>query len=190
MQTGLWGHQYQSISRLRANQLWKISEPLRGNPSDLLTERNKTILSEIVKYNWNHRKADIVGRLVGGKFTNYASMGGRMGNKRLTGTMKFTVTATNFAIASYGSSIKSLIDGHDSLEEIIQSVLTGDASHLPDDYKSDGNESMSSEEKELLKNAEATLTGVMSLSQIQSAPVPVAEFCLRPENINLKGLCR
>lgn len=148
------------------------------------------MLSAIVRYNLQHRKADIVGRLLGSKFTNYASTGGRFGNKRLSKGGKLARTITNFSIASYGAAIKALAEEHRTLEAIIQSVLTGRPEDLPAGYHSQSGAPLSEEETNLLENVESALSEVMSLTQVEPGPVPIKEFCSRPENINLKGVCR
>ncbi len=190
MQTGLWGQHYQASATLRANELWKISKPLRKEATGTTKGDDAPMLSAIVRYNWEHRKADILGRMLGGKFTSYATMGGAKGRARISSKyIKFSVAATNLTIASYGAGIKALIEGSNDLEQVIQSILTGSTNKLPKSYKYDAFTKPSEEEK-LLKGMEQTLDGVMSLSRISAAPIPINEFCSRPENINIKGLCK
>lgn len=155
---------------------------MQGKPAPLL--------SGIVRYNLKYRKADIAGRLVGGQFTNYASMGGRFGNKRLPKNVKLPVGAANFIIASYGAAIKAVVEGHRNAEAVIQSILTGRPEHLPNNYGGDSNAPLTQEEDQLRENLESALSEVMSLTQVAPGPVPINEFCSRPENINLKGVCK
>lgn len=190
MQMGIWGHRYRSMASTRASVLWQLSQPLRDEARAGLKGEAMPLLSDIVRYNLKHRKADIVGRLVGGGFTHYASMGGRLGNKRLSKFEKFAVGATNLGIASYGAAIKAITTGPKTLEAVIQSVLTGRPEHLPDGYRRDSGVPLTEEENRLLENVEAGLSEVMSLTQVGPGPTPIKEFCSRPENINLKGVCR
>jgi len=138
-----------------------------------------------------NRKADLLGRFAGGMFTSYVTKGGGVKKLRqITKKSKIPIPFANYVIASYGSAIKALINGHDTLEEIAQSVLTGDASHLPKNFNSDNGEKLSQEEQEILEEVESAFSGMMSLSTVKPPPVPIKEFCSRPENIDLKGLCR
>ncbi len=196
MQMGVWGHQHRSVASTRASVLWQLTQPLRNEASGLLSGGDAPILHAIVRYYLKHRKADIVGRLAGGAFTNYASTGGRLGNRGLSkagkaGTaIKATAAFTNFGIASYGAAIKAVGEGHNSLEAIIQSILIGHVEQLPAGYSSGSNVAPTQEELELLDKVETAVSEVMSLSQVQPAPVPIKEFCSRPENINLTSICR
>ena len=82
MQMGIWGHHRRAVASTRSNVLWQATQPLRSEAGKMLQGKPAPLLSGIVKYNLKYRKADIAGKLVGGQFTNYASMGGRFGNKR------------------------------------------------------------------------------------------------------------
>lgn len=190
MQMGVWGHRYQSQASMKANRLWQITKPLRDEASAGLEGEDIPLLTAIVRYNVKYRKADIVGRLAGGRFTNYASMGGRFGSKRLSKFAKFAGGATNSGIASYGASIKALAEGYQTLEAVIQSILTGRPEDLPSDYNNRANAPLSREENDILDNLKAVTAEIMSLSQVAPSPTPIKEFCSRPENINLKGLCK
>lgn len=186
---GDMGFHRQCQATTRANVLWQLSKPLRDEASGLLKNENVPLLSAIVRYNLKHRKADIVGRLVGGAFTSYASTGGRFGNKRLSKNVKRVRTITNLGIASYGAAIKAVVEGHETLEAMIQSVLTGRPERLPGGYRDDNSAPISEEESKLLENLGPILSEVMSLTQAEPGPIPIAEFCSRPENINLKAVC-
>lgn len=190
MQMGVWGHRHRAAASTRANVLWQISSPLRDELVGMVHGESTPLLSAIVRYNLKHRKADVIGRFVGGAFTNYASMGGRLGNKHLPKTAKRVGTVTNLGIASYGAAIKAVGIGPKTLEAVIQSVLTGHPEHLPSGYRSDGDAPISKDESQVLQNVESVLSEVMSLTQVAPGPVPISEFCSRPENLNLKGVCR
>jgi len=88
MQMGLWGFKYKSVAAIRANKLRQITAPLRKEIKGGLNGEPMPIITNIIKYNIKHRKADILGRFTGGAFTNYASTGGRMGNKALPTSAK------------------------------------------------------------------------------------------------------
>lgn len=190
MQMGVWGHYHRSVANARASVLWQLSEPLRDEVSGLLKGEDMPMLSAIVRYNLKYRKADFAGRLIGGAFTNYASTGGHFGNKRLSKAGKGVRMATNFGIASYGAAIKAVAEGHKTIEAVIQSILTGHPEHLPDNYRNDNGAAVSNEEVQLLENLKSALSELMSLTQVTPGPIPIKEFCSRPENINLKGVCR
>ena len=190
MQMGMWGHGHKGAASVRANDLWKITQPLRDEITGKVTGGKTPILSDIVRYNFKYRKADIAGRLLGGKFTNYASTGGKLGNKNLPVNAKVAVAISNFGIASYGAGIKAIAEGHKSLDAIIQSVLTGRPDGLPPGYNKLADNSMTSQELELVHGLELGMSEIMTLSQVEPAPLPIKEFCAKPENINLKGLCK
>jgi len=134
MQMGIWGHHQKSIASTRASLLWQITEPLRNELDKAVRGEDTPFLSGIIRYNLKHHKADISGRLLGGVFTNYASTGGRFGNKRLSQNAKRVRTVTNLALASYGAAIKAIVNGHKSTNQILQSILTGRADQLPNNY--------------------------------------------------------
>jgi hypothetical protein len=184
MQMGLWGHQRKSSANVLASTLWQITRPLRDEASTT----GKDILLSVVKYNIKYKKSDMVGRLAGGAFTNYASTGGRAG-KRIPKGLKYPINLSNLILASYGAAIKAMASGHGNLESVIQSILTGRPESLQRSQLQSTGE-LSPEEERLLNSSEVALTEVMALSQVLPSPMPVKEFCLRPENINLKSLCK
>jgi len=190
MQLGLWGHHYQSLASSRASLLWQLSEPLRSEAADTRNGEETPLLSFVVQYNLRHRKADIAGRFAGGKFTNYASMGGRWGSRRLPFSAKLSGAVTNWGIASYGAGIKAIAKGYRSIEAVIQSVLTGRPEELPSDYAACGYPPLNDKEQEVVEELYALFFEVVNLTQLSPGPVPLAEFCSRPENANLQGVCK
>lgn len=190
MQMGVWGHRYRATSSVKANRLWKITQPLRAEAAGALKGESAPIVRAIVRYNMKHRKADISGRLAGGTFTNYASMGGRFGSRRLSGYTKFGVGATNLGIASYGAAIKAVAEGYRTLDAVIQAALTGRAEKLPKGLNLHVDVSQDQEERAIVDNLTIVLSEVMMLSRVSPGPTPIKQFCARPENINLKGLCQ
>lgn len=71
---------------------------------------------------------------------------------------------TSLGIASYGAAVKAAGKGHKTIEAVIQSVLTGQLEHLPDNYRSDSGAPLTEEERELLENIESALSELMSLT--------------------------
>lgn len=190
MQTGMLGHKHRSNASARASLLWQVTEPLRREIESGLAGEGTPILSSVVRYNLRHRKADIVGRLVGGTFTNYASTGGRFGNRRLSGNAKRVRTITNFGLASYGAAIKAMAKGNKTVESVLQSILTGRPEDLPKGFRAGFEGAITEEERKITERAEEALGQVMQLSQLSPGPVPIEEFCSRPENVDLESICQ
>ena len=188
MQLGLWGHHQQSIATLRANLLLKVTIPLRKELADLSNGGNAPILTAIVKHNLQQHKSDMLGRLLGGSFTNYASILGRFGSKRLSKSTKRIRTITNFGLASYGAAIHAIITGHRSSSAVIQSILTGRPEQVPIDIETD--KELTKQETEIVHLLEEGISKVFLYSKATLGPVPINEFCQRPENINTENLCR
>ncbi len=190
MQMGIWGFQEKSRAQTRASLLWQVSKPIRDELAGLAGDNSTPILEAFVKYNLKHRKADIIGRFTGGIFTNYASTGGRFGNKRLPSNAKKVRTITNLGIASYGAAIKAIAQGMNTYQAVIQSILTGRPEQISIEIQTSIQNSLSSEEIDLLGSITVSVSEAFPLAQMSPPPVPVKEFCLRPENINLKEICR
>lgn len=182
LQLGVWGSARKSQAQIRANALAKIFEVI-------LNDGNADLLYRVLAYNLEHRKADILGRFAGGTFTNYASTGGKLGNKHISKLTRSTVSVTNFILASYGASIKAIASGHRSAEAVVQSFLTGDP-RGPSVYPNANRDNLTKAELELFEKAEGALVEMNSLTQLSPGPVPISKFCIRPENIDLKGLCK
>lgn len=192
MQMGVWGHQRQSLSQTRSSLLWQISKPLRVEAlQSIRLDSQPDLIMSIFKYNLKHRKADIMGRLSGGVFTNFASAGGLAGNRisKKFKNVNRTRKVLNFVIASYGAAIKAIAEGEKTIGPIIQSIITGTAEKLPPSYHKFNTMVLSHEEKIALETLEFSITEMLSLSQLSPGPVPIKEFCTRPENINLKSIC-
>lgn len=189
MQMGLWGPRRRAVASVRANTLWQVSRPLRDEALGALKGGDAPILAAVVRYNLRFRKADVLGRFAGGQFTNYASTGGRFGERRLGHLGKGVRLLTNLTLASYGAAIKAIVKGHRDVEAIIQSVLTGQPQDLPSGYRNIS-VAPTAEEEAVLLTLQAVLNDVVALSQLAPAPVPLQEFCSRPQNINLQGVCR
>jgi len=190
MQMGLWGYQYKAMASIRANLLSQITAPLRDEVKNAVQGESAPIISAIVKYNLKHHKADILGRLAGGAFTNYASTGGRFGNKRLPQSMKHVRTVTNLGLASYGAAIKAVVKGQRSIEAVIQSILTGRPEQLPGNLQDLNGMPLTEEEEKYQQALETAILEISRLTKISPGPIPTKEFCLKEENVNLKGICR
>ena len=189
MQMGVWGTQHKAAAQARASILWQVTSPVREELAELGSGKSAPILEAIVKYNLKNRKADIVGRFSGGAFTNYASTGGRFGNVRLSPGAKRVRTVTNFTIASYGAAIKAIAEGMKTYQAVVQAILTGKPEEIPVNFQAN-EASLSSEETELLDKLATSASDALSLVHLSPPPVPISEFCSRPENINLRGVCK
>jgi len=190
MQMGLWGFKYKSVAAIRANKLRQITAPLRKEIKGGLNGEPMPIITNIIKYNIKHRKADILGRFTGGAFTNYASTGGRMGNKALPTSAKAVRTVTNLGLASYGAAIQAVVKGHNNLEAVIQSILTGRPEQLPANIKTMNDIPLTKEEERYQEAIESALLEISKLTQLSLGPIPIKEFCQKKENMNLKGICK
>ncbi len=182
MQLGVLGHTRKAQAQVTANQL---AQTLRLTKGSL----NEDIIYKIFSYNVQYRKADILGRLVGGVFTNYASSGGRAGNKKLPINAKRVINLSNFILASYGAAIKAVATGNNNVESIIQSILTGHPNG-PSRYPSAPTYNLTLKEADMYEGFKGSLHEITDLTSLSPAPVRISDFCLRPENINLSGLCR
>lgn len=189
MQVGMWGHQRRMAASLRATSVSQALGVLRNEAGNVLNGEGSQLLSAIVRYNIKYRKADIVGRMLGGGFTNYASTGGRFGERRLSKPEKTGRWATNFAIASYGASIKAVAEGYRSADAVVQAILTGRPERLPPQYLYfRGN--LSDEELGVLSGLETALGEIEQLMHVAPQPQPIRTFCARPENVDLSEICR
>lgn len=165
--------------------------------SELLAEENRERSLEIslkaVRFNLKYRKADIMGRVHGGVFTNYSSTLGRFGGRRLSGRPSVTipVSATSLLLATFGAAIQSIALGYETQDHIINAMITGRAEELPEGYRfasrMTGEQAL---DQEVAAGVKAGLYGVDALNDIAPGPVPIREFCQRQENVNLKGLCK
>lgn len=155
MQMGIWGHHRQATAALRANAVARAFSVLTHG----VANGNSSLLSAVGSYNLRFRKADISGRMLGGRFTNYASTAGRFGQRRLSRPAIAVRWATNFGIASYGASIKAVSEGHRAVDALIQAVLTGSPERLPSRYKNmDGD--LTEEETEVLSSLETVVAEI------------------------------
>lgn len=190
MQKGMWGSRRQASASMRASFLSQALRPVWNEAVGTLDGNDAPILAGIARYNLKYRKADIAGRFAGGQFTNYASTGGRFGNTRLSSNAKRVRMVTNFGIASYGAAIKAVAMGYVRVEALVQAVLTGRPENLPASYLRGAGGAMSAEEAKLMQALGLLVAEVEQLARIAPSPVPIEEFCARPENVNLAGVCK
>lgn len=187
MVTGMWGERQKARAMLRQQALAKILNQLIAEEN---REQSLELISRAVRFNLKYRKADIAGRIHGGIFTNFASTGGRLG-KLVGPKVKIPVSVTNLMLATFGASIQSIAENFDTAEHIIDSMITGKAQDLPEGYRSLSTVAPNDPQVPELTDAVRTgLSGVSALNDISPAPIPISEFCARPENIDLKGLCK
>ena len=68
-------------------------------------------------------------------------------------------------------------------------MLTGkpESLNLP---KFSNSTELSEEEQTLMRSSQMAINEILNLSQVSPAPVPLQEFCLQPENIDLSGVCK
>lgn len=182
MQLGLWGSTRKAQAQIVANQLSQTLNLAKDNVT-------KDMLYKALIYNLRHRKADVLGRFAGGVFTNYASLGGRAGNKKLSKNITRSISLSNFLLASYGASIRSVAGGHKRIEHVVQSVLTG-RPNGPVPYPAAKDYSLSKKELEIFEDSEEVLNEMNGLTTLSPRPLSISEFCLKPENVNLEGLCK
>lgn len=175
---------------MRANILSQVLAPVWNEAAGKVNGGGTPVLSGVIRYNLKFRKSDIAGRLAGGQFTNYASTAGRFGNLRLSANAKRVRMVTNFGIASYGAAIKAVAMGHRQPGALVQAVLTGRAENLPANYLQGSKEPLGSKETELLQGLGMAITEVATLTQVSPSPVSIEEFCTRPENLDLAGVCK
>lgn len=182
MQLGMWGSKRKAHAQVVATQLGQILLKIKENS-------NEETLFKAVRYNLKYKKADVIGRFAGGAFTNYASKGGKIGGQKLDKNLGRAINLSNFILAAYGACIKAVATGHKKSEHVIQAILTGNPNG-PVPYPRTDNNSISDEEKRIFIAAEEGIYEMNRLSHVSSSPIPIAEFCLRPENVDIKELCK
>src|SRR5690606_30211322 len=129
---GMWGEQRKAEASIRQSTLARILHQLT-TPSN--RAQSEMLISEAVRFNLKHRKADITGRFHGGLFTNYASMGGRRGAGIPGQSIKWAGRITNLTIASFGATIAAIAANRKTAEDILNAIITGKTQPLPAGYK-------------------------------------------------------
>lgn len=186
MLSGAWGDRQRRSAAIRQSIL---AQTIQRYFSSRSHSRKLSDADRIIRYCFAHHKADILGRLHGGVFTNYAATGGSY-SRRLSATVTIPAAAVNFTIASYGACIEAVTKGYRSYGSLAQSILIGRPKYFPEGElnKSSLNPPVNNSE---ISN-EALLSKVVTIYQINnfySGPIPTSEFCSRPENRNLRRVC-
>lgn len=187
MVTGMWGERQKARAMLRQQALGKVLNQLLAEEN---REQSLDLINRAVRFNLKYRKADIAGRIHGGIFTNFASTGGRRGGA-VGPKVKIPVSVTNLMLATFGAAIQSVAGNFDTAEHIIDSMITGKAQALPEGYRS-LSRFASDDQKvpELTEAVKSGLQGISAVNEISPAPIPLSEFCSRPDNVDIRGLCK
>lgn len=187
MLTGVWGDRHRRAASMRQSALSQIVTRYFSTRSD---EGRLSDAEKIVLFNLKFRKADVLGRLHGGLFTNYAATGGLYG-KRLSNSVKIPAAAVNFTLASFGACVEAIAQGYRSYGALAQSILIGKPESISDTRVFNGSFQAPPDVDSHMAR-EALLSQVVAvhyLNGMKDGPVPVREFCSRPENQNLKKVC-
>ncbi|GGY67617.1 hypothetical protein GCM10007071_13300 [Marinobacter zhanjiangensis] len=139
----------------------------------------------------------LAGRLAGGGFTTYATTGGRWGRGqigRLRRPAQFSigigVFVTNVSLASYGAGMMAVGLGRAKLRDVLFSILTGSDMQIPPHFELLlGKAALSAEELEQMEWLRDILVEINKLAQVGTGPIPISEFCSKPENIDFKAIC-
>lgn len=186
MVVGLWGAQRKAEASIRQAALARILYELT---SDQNREHAGELIREAVRFNLKYRKADIAGRFHGGVFTNYVSMGGRHASVGTRRSLKWAGRITNFTIASFGAAIQAVVAKLKSEDDILNAIITGKADPVPAGYRNLAKALPDTATDELEHLVFGEVYGVDALNRVSPGPVPLREFCARPENVNLKNIC-
>jgi len=118
MQIGLFGPEAKAMSDPWKRDLNTILKFAKENP--VLAVR---LLSVHLKHQM--QTPEFYGRIGGGFFTNYASTGGRFGNKVLGRKGKMLRTTVNFKLANSGAAVLSVKYGGRDIVSVFDAMLTG-----------------------------------------------------------------
>ena len=187
MVLGIWGPHRKAEASIRQAALAQILHQLTAPEN---RERSETLILEAVRFNIRYRKADITGRFHGGLFTNYASMGGRRGAAATGHGLKWAGRITNLTVASFGAAIGAIAAGRSTPEDMLNAIITGKTEALPVRYKEFAQQTPTESTAELEHIVYGEVHGVNALNRVSPRPVPIREFCSRPENVDLKSICR
>jgi hypothetical protein len=187
MVAGIWGAEHQASAMIRQNTLQRMLNGVPAHPDEAIR-----IAKIVVYYAYQNRKADIVGRFHGGFFTSYALAGGRAGASLPT-AIKIAASVTNLSIASFGSAIWAVGSGLSEYYHIVNSILMGN----PTPYLGTLLTQKTNLPPEEIKKIEETanlvysqMSPIAALNRVQPNAVPLSVFCSRPENMDLKKLCK
>lgn len=197
MQAGLLGNRLQRMSQSNAGVLRTILAPLWDDAKGTLVSEDSTIISNVVRYAFKYHRSMLAGRLAGGGFTTFATTGGLYGRRQL-GRLKrparysigVGVFVTNVSLASYGAGIMAVGLGRSKIRDVLFSILTGSDVQIPPHFELLlGETSATAEEMEQIEWLREILVEINKLVQVGSGPIPIQEFCSKPENIDFKAIC-
>lgn len=187
MLSGVWGARYRRAASIRQSVLSQtIKRYFAIRPAD----KRLHDAEQLVRFNLKYHKADVMGRLHGGLFTNYAATGGVYG-RRLSKGVTMPAAAVNFTIASFGACIEAVAKGYRTYGAVAQAILTGKPENVSE-VELFNHSIPSPPDVDSKISGEALLAQVVAidyLNDTSSGPVPISEFCARPENQNLEEVC-
>ncbi len=197
MQAGLFGHRLQQLARSNASVLESILAPLWTDAKGSLVRDDAAIVSNVVRYALKYHRSLLAGRFAGGAFTTFATTGGLFGRRqigKLRRSAKYPIGAgvfvTNVSLASYGAGMMSVGLGRAKLRDVLFSILTGSDVQIPPHFELLlGKAALSTKELEQVEWLKEMLVELSKLTQVGSGPIPIKEFCSRPENIDFKAIC-
>lgn len=187
MVLGVWGARHKAEASIRQAGLAQVLYQLTAPEN---RDRSKTLVLEAARFNLSYRKADTLGRFHGGMFTNYASTGGRGGAAVTSHSLKWASRITNLTIASFGAAIGAIAANQKTEEDILNAIITGRPDPLPARYKTLAQQAPVESTGEIEHLITGEVNGVDALNRVLPGPVPIREFCNRPENVNLRDICK
>lgn len=187
MVLGVWGARRKAEASIRQAALAQVLHQLTAPEN---REQSDTLIIEAVRFNLQYRKADIIGRFHGGLFTNYASMGGRRGAAATGRGLKWAGRITNLTVASFAAAIGAIAANRKTAEDILNAIITGKTEALPARYNALAQQASAESTGEIEHIVLGEVHGVDALNRVSPSPVPIREFCGRPENVDLTSICR
>jgi len=106
-------------------------------------------------------------------------------------SVKIPAAAVNFTIASFGACVESVAKGHRTYGALAQAILIGKPENISE-HELFNHTLPPSPEVDTRASGEALLAQVVAvnyLNEMNSGPVPISDFCARPENQHLKTVC-
>ncbi|MFC4257631.1 hypothetical protein ACFOZ5_01150 [Marinobacter lacisalsi] len=197
MQTGRMGNRLQRLANSNAGHLSTILAPLWADAKGSLVSDDESIVTNVVRYALKYHRSMLVGRLAGGGFTSFASTGGLFGQRARAGfktpakiAFGTGVLVTNLALASYGAGIMAVGLGRSKLRDVLFSILTGSDMQIPPHFELLlSTAAITSEELEQLEWLKKILVEINKLAQVGTGPIPISEFCSKPENLHWESIC-
>ena len=188
MVTGACGRKSQINALVRQNLLSQaLVRAKRSADADALSGQ----VRRAVVYLLRHRKTEIIARFHGGAFVSYTTSGGRYGSRvKRPIALKAGSMATNYALASFGVLISTVHKGLVVPDDIVSGVLTGETVHIPG-YVDPNLPPDLQEHMQRLDREFSYLHSLMVIEALNNVsgdkPIPMKEFCARPENLKIGG---